>query len=69
MDHRRQLRLQPADPPRSRRHGIFLDLRARACLWGIIQRRLRHGGGRHDAIGVYDRITWNFIRYIAGHRK
>ncbi len=48
---------------------IFLDLPAWACLWGIIQRRLRRGAGQHDAIGVYDRITWNFIRYIAGYRK
>jgi adenylate kinase family enzyme len=48
---------------------VFLDLPAWACLWGIIQRRLRHGGGQHDAIGVYDRVTWNFIRYIAGYRK
>jgi adenylate kinase family enzyme len=48
---------------------IFLDLPAWACLWGIIQRRLRYGGGQHDAIGVYDRITWNFIRYIAGYRR
>ncbi len=48
---------------------IFLDLPAWACLRGIFQRRLRHGGGQHDAIGVYDRITWNFIRYIAGYRK
>jgi len=48
---------------------IFLDLPARACLRGIIQRRLRHGGGQHDAVGVYDRITWGFIRYIAGYRK
>ena len=48
---------------------IFLDLPAGACLWGIARRRLRHGGGQHDAIGVYDRITWNFIRYIAGYRK
>jgi adenylate kinase family enzyme len=48
---------------------VFLDLPAWACLWGIIRRRLRHGGGQHDAIGVYDRITWNFVRYIAGYRK
>jgi adenylate kinase family enzyme len=36
---------------------VFLDLPARTCLRGIAQRRLRHGGGQHDAIGVYDRIT------------
>lgn len=48
---------------------IFLDLPAWVCLWGIAQRRLRHGGGQHDAIGIYDRITWNFIRYIAGYRR
>jgi adenylate kinase family enzyme len=48
---------------------IFLDLPARTCLGGIVQRRLRHGGGQHDAIGVYDRITWGFIRYIVSYRK
>ncbi|WP_300611623.1 topology modulation protein [Trebonia sp.] len=48
---------------------IFLDLPAWTCLGGIAQRRLKHGGGQHDAIGVYDRITWNFIRYIVGYRK
>jgi adenylate kinase family enzyme len=48
---------------------IFLDLPARTCLWGIAQRRLRHGGGQHDTIGVYDRITWNFVRYILGYRR
>jgi len=47
---------------------IFLDLPAWACLWGIIQRRLRYGAGQHDAVGVYNRITWNFIRYIVGYR-
>jgi adenylate kinase family enzyme len=47
---------------------IFLDLPAAACLWGIIQRRLRHGGGQH-AGGVYDRITWTFIRYVIGYRR
>jgi adenylate kinase family enzyme len=57
------IRLEAADTV------IFLDLPAWICLWGIIQRRLQHGGGQHDAIGVYDRITWSFIRYIAGYRK
>ncbi len=32
-------------------------------------RRLRHGAGQHDAIGVYDRITWNFVRYITSYRR
>ena len=57
------IRLEAADTV------IFLDLPGWACLWGIAQRRLRHGGGQHQAIGVYDRITWNFIRYILGYRK
>ena len=48
---------------------VFFDLPAWACLWGIIQRRLRHGSGQHVAIGVYDRITGNFLRYIAGYRR
>lgn len=48
---------------------IFLDLPASTCLRGIAERRLRHGAGQHDAIGVYDRITWNFIRYIIGYRR
>ncbi|MBT2478370.1 topology modulation protein [Streptomyces sp. ISL-94] len=48
---------------------IFLDLPARTCLWGIAQRRLRYGGGQNDTTGVYDRITWSFIRYVWGYRK
>jgi adenylate kinase family enzyme len=57
------IRLQGADTV------IFLDLPGWTCLLGIAQRRLRHGGGQHQAIGVYDRITWSFIRYILGYRK
>jgi adenylate kinase family enzyme len=57
------IRLEAADTV------IFLDLPGWTCLWGILQRRLRHGGGQHQAIGVYDRITWNFIRYILGYRR
>jgi len=48
---------------------IFLDLPALTCLWGIAQRRLRGRGGQNDATGVYDRITWEFIRYVWRHRR
>lgn len=48
---------------------IFLDLPAWVCLRGILHRRLRHGAGQHVAIGVYDRITWDFVRYILGYRR
>lgn len=47
---------------------VFLDLPARTCLWGIAKRRWRYRGGQHTD-GVYDRITWSFIRYIAGYRR
>jgi adenylate kinase family enzyme len=48
---------------------IFLDLPALACLAGILQRRCRYRGGQHAKDGVYDRITWSFVRYIWGYRK
>jgi len=48
---------------------IFLDLPAWSCLAGIARRRLRYRGGQHAAAGVYDRITWSFIRYITGYRQ
>jgi adenylate kinase family enzyme len=48
---------------------IFLDLPALTCLWGILQRRWRYRGGQHHAVGVYDRITWNFVRYIWRYRR
>jgi adenylate kinase family enzyme len=57
------IRLQAADTV------IFLDLSAWACLLGILQRQVRHGGGQHQANGEYNRITWNFVRYIIGYRK
>jgi adenylate kinase family enzyme len=47
---------------------IFLDLRPWSCLAGIFQRQLRHGRGQHNA-GVYNRITWSFVRYIIGYRR
>lgn len=48
---------------------IFLDLSPVACLWGIARRRVRDRGGQHDQTGVYDRITWQFLRYVAGYRR
>jgi adenylate kinase family enzyme len=57
------IRLQVADTV------IFLDLPGWVCLLGILQRQVRHGGGQHQANGEYNRITWNFARYIIGYRK
>ncbi len=48
---------------------IFLDLPAITCLWGILQRRLSYRGGQHVAEGVYDRITWDFVKYTWGYRR
>ena len=48
---------------------IFLDLPALSCLRGIAQRRWRYRGGQHDSTGVYDRITWGFVKYVWGYPK
>ncbi|WP_280461389.1 hypothetical protein [Nocardia carnea] len=47
---------------------IFLDLPALTCLLGIAQRRWRYCGGQHND-GVYDRITWDFVKYVWGYRN
>jgi adenylate kinase family enzyme len=57
------LRLEAADAV------IVLDLPAYTCLRGVLERRWRHGGGQHQALGVYNRINWSFIRYILGYRR
>jgi adenylate kinase family enzyme len=48
---------------------IFLDLPSWTCLCGVARRRMRHGGGQHKDIGVYDRISWDVVRYILGYRR
>lgn len=57
------IRLQAADTV------IFLDLPSWTCLCGVARRRMRYGGGQHKAIGVYDRISWDVVRYILGYRR
>lgn len=47
---------------------VFLDLPAVICLTGIAQRRWHYRGGQHVGVGVYDRITWSFVRYICRYR-
>lgn len=47
---------------------IFLDLPAATCLLGVLQRRWRYRGGQHPQVGVYDRITWAFVKYVLGYR-
>lgn len=49
--------------------GIFLDISPLTYLTGIGQRRLRYRGGQHTGDGVYDRITWNFVRYVWAYRR
>jgi hypothetical protein len=48
---------------------IFLDLSPLVCLAGILQRRWGYRGGQHTEDGVYDRITWSFVRYVLGYRR
>ncbi|MEW9533604.1 topology modulation protein [Microbispora sp. NPDC049125] len=47
---------------------IFMDVPTRTALWGIISRQVRHGAGQHSA-GIYNRIHWGVLRYVATYRR
>ncbi|HET7044091.1 MAG TPA: hypothetical protein VFI37_04510 [Gaiellaceae bacterium] len=43
---------------------VFLDLPRRACLLGVLRRRLRHRGAVDPATGIADRVNVAFLRWI-----
>ena len=57
-----QIRLEACDT------AVFLDLPTWQCLWGIFSRQIRHGAGQ-QAGGIYNRLTWNFVKYVASYRR
>lgn len=47
---------------------IFLDLPATACLWGVARRRLANRADQNPEAGIYNRVTWEFVRYVGTYR-
>ncbi|MGW5682885.1 topology modulation protein [Nonomuraea sp. NPDC003754] len=47
---------------------VMMDVSTPTALWGILSRQVRHGAGQH-AQGVYNRIHWGVIRYVATYRR
>lgn len=58
-----QARLEAADTV------VFLDLSPWRCLWGVLKRRLHYRGQLRPDVGVYDRITAEFVRWIWSYRR
>jgi adenylate kinase family enzyme len=48
---------------------IYLDLPTRECLSGILRRRLRYRGRLRPDLGVYDRISCEFLRWVWSFRR
>jgi adenylate kinase family enzyme len=48
---------------------IYLDLPTRECLSGIVRRRVRYRGRGCPDLGVYDRISWEFLRWVWSFRR
>jgi adenylate kinase family enzyme len=48
---------------------IYLDLSTAACLSGIFRRRMRYRGKLRPDLGVYDRITPEFLRWVWSFRR
>jgi adenylate kinase family enzyme len=48
---------------------IYLDVPTATCLSGILRRRLRFRGRSRPDLGVYDRISWEFVSWIWAFRR
>lgn len=48
---------------------IYLDLPTHVCLWSVLRRRLRFRGRSRPDLGVYDRINWQFVRFVWSFRR
>jgi adenylate kinase family enzyme len=57
-----QIRLSACDT------AVFLDPPTWQCLWGIFSRQAKHGAGQQQG-GIYNRLTWNFVKYVATYRR
>lgn len=49
--------------------AVFLDLPTHTCLIGIARRRIRYRGQLRPDLGVYDRISLEFVRWIRSFRR
>lgn len=48
---------------------IYLDVPTRECLNGIVRRRVRYRGHLRADVGVYDHISWEFLRWVWTFRR
>ena len=67
---RRELRQHPADPARSEPTPSSSSTCPPSPACGASPSAAGDtGGGQHDSTGVYDRITWGFVKYVWDYRK
>lgn len=58
-----QVRLEACDTV------VFMDVPTWTALWGVLSRQIRHGTGQNQASGIYNRINWSVLRYVATYRR
>jgi adenylate kinase family enzyme len=47
---------------------VIVDVPTATALWGAVSRQVRHGPGQHGE-GVYNRLNWTVLRYVATYRR